>query len=238
MGMRLDSLKRDLQALADPQKAQVLAGFFKTGPGQYGQGDVFLGITAPRQRTVARKYRSLDLDCLAALLASRIHEHRLTALLILVGRYQKAAAGEKKSLFDFYLSHVEGVNNWDLVDLSAPNIVGDYLLSHLGRRGLLTRLARSQSLWQRRIAMLATLPFIRSGRFEETFQVAAMLLSDQHDLIHKAVGWMLREVGKRDQSAEEEFLKQHAATMPRTMRRYAIERFPEGKRRAYLTMRA
>jgi 3-methyladenine DNA glycosylase AlkD len=236
MRTSLEALRRDLAALADPVKARVLAGFFKTAPGQYGHGDVFLGIPVPRQRTVVRAYRSLPLNSIATLLASDIHEHRLTALLILIERYRTAAADERNRLLDFYLSHLAGVNNWDLVDVSAPAVLGDCLLRHGQRRGLLMRLARSENLWERRIAVVATFAFIRNGRFAETLRVARLLLADRQDLIHKAVGWMLREVGKRDPAAEHAFLKEHAAKMPRTMLRYAIERFPQDTRRAYMAM--
>jgi len=256
----LDDLKRAMERLADPAKAAVLARFFRTGPGQYGQGDVFLGITVPRQRALAAGYVSMTLPHIARLLVSGVHEHRLTALLILVGKYQKAGkdaaardgrraqegdgrrataiAREKKRIYEFYLSHTAGVNNWDLVDLSAPNIAGGYLLSRPRGRSVLRRLARSSNLWERRIAIVATHAFIRAGQFEDTLKIAEMLLDDGHDLIHKAVGWMLREVGKRDLAAEEAFLDAHAADMPRTALRYAIERFPEKKRKAYLSARS
>jgi 3-methyladenine DNA glycosylase AlkD len=197
---------------------------------------VFLGITVPRQRALAGAYVSMTLPDIARLLASRVHEHRLMALLILVEKYRKAPADGKKRIFDFYLSNTAGVNNWDLVDLSAPNIVGDYLLWRPRGRGVLYRLARSGNLWERRIAIVATHAFIRAGQFEDTLKIAEMLLGDGHDLIHKAVGWMLREVGKRDPAAEESFLDSHAADMPRTALRYAIERFPDKKRKAYLAV--
>jgi 3-methyladenine DNA glycosylase AlkD len=232
----LDELKLAMERLADPAKAVVLAGFFRTGPGQYGQGDVFLGITVPKQRALATGYGSMTLPDLARLLAGGVHEHRLTALLILVDKYERASADEKKRIYEFYLSHTAGVNNWDLVDLSAPSIVGEYLLSRPPARSVLYRLARSSNLWERRIAILATYAFIRAGQFEDTLKIAEMLLGDGHDLIHKAVGWMLREVGKRDQAAEEAFLRAHAAVMPRTALRYAIERFPDKKRKAYLSL--
>ena len=232
----LNELKLALERLADPAKAVVLAGFFRTGEGQYGQGDVFLGITVPKQRALAKGYVSMGLIDIASLLSSPVHEHRLMALIILVDKYEKADAGGKKRIFDFYLSRAAGVNNWDLVDLSAPNIVGGYLLSRPQGRGVLYRLARSRNLWKRRIAILATYAFIRAGQFEDTLKIAETLLSDSHDLIHKAVGWMLREVGKRDQAVEEAFLKAHVADMPRTALRYAIERFPEKKRKAYLAV--
>ena len=232
----LDALKRDMRKLADPTKATLLAGFFKTGPGQYGAGDVFLGIMVPAQRIVAKKYRALSLAEIAALLGSKVHEHRFTALVILVAQYKAAAPGGRRAIFDFYLAHTARINNWDLVDLSAPPIVGDYLLSHPELQSTINTLAGSADLWERRIAVLATGAFIRTNQFAETFRVAEMLLADEHDLIHKAVGWMLREVGKRDQAAEEAFLERHAARMPRTMLRYAIERFSGEKRRRYMNL--
>ena len=228
----LNSLTSDLQALADPEKAALLSRFFKTGKGQYGEGDVFLGIVVPKQRAVARKYPSLSTGDIGKLLASKIHEHRLVALLILTEKYRKADGKGKDRLVDFYLKHTGRINNWDLVDLSASHILGDYLL---GRdRSVLYRLARSANLWERRISIIATAAFIRNNDFGETLRIAEILLDDDHDLIHKATGWMLREVGKRDLAAEEDFLRKHYRRMPRTMLRYAIERFGEKKRRFFL----
>ncbi len=206
--------------------------FFKTGPGEYGEGDVFLGVRVPRVRAVARTYRSLPLNDVRRLLRSRIHEERLFALVILTHQFSKAGPAGKKRIFDLYSSHTRFVNSWDLVDGSAPHIVGAYL----DRRSKqpLYRFARSRSLWERRIAIMATLHFIRRREFTETFKIARMLLADDEDLIHKAVGWMLREVGNRDVSAAQGFLAAHYAIMPRTMLRYAIEKFPERTRRRYL----
>jgi len=227
-------VKRELQKHADAEKAKVLARFFKTGKGEYGEGDMFLGIVVPHQRTVAKRFRELPLAEVRTLLESPVHEHRLTALLILTCQYPKADVKGKRRIYEFYLRSTRYVNNWDLVDLSAPNIVGEYLR---GRpRAILFRLARSKSLWERRIAVLATFAFIRQGELRETFRIAELLLGDRHDLIHKAVGWMLREVGKRDGEALEDFLRRHAARMPRTMLRYATERFPLQKRRRYLRL--
>ena len=228
----LSSLKSELQALADPEKAAMLSRYFKTGKGQYGERDVFLGIAVPDQRAVAKKYSALSLSQIRELIAGKIHEHRLVALLILVSRYRKAEEEGKGRITDFYLKQTNHVNNWDLVDLSAPNILGDYLLDR--DRAVLYRLARSKNLWERRIAIMSTLAFIRQRDFDDTLLVSEILLHDEHDLIHKAVGWMLREVGKRDLRTEEGFLKRHYRRMPRTMLRYAIERFDEKKRKFYM----
>ncbi len=228
----LGRIKRDLVQLGDPEKAKTLSSFFKTGKGQYGEGDVFLGIPVPEQRKVAKRYHALPLPDLQVLLGSPIHEHRLTALLILVSQYDRADASGKDALFRFYLNNTEHINNWDLVDLSAPKIVGAHLLKK--DTSILYHLARSPNLWERRIAMLSTLTFIRNNTFDDALRIAELLLQDDHDLIHKAVGWMLREIGKRDQDVEERFLRTHYLRMPRTMLRYAIERFDAPKRQFYL----
>jgi len=227
-----NDVRSDLSKLADSGKAALLSRFFKTGKGQYGEGDVFLGITVPQQREVAKKRPDLPLSEVQKLLSSAVHEQRLTGLLVLVARYSKADAAEKKRIFDFYLANAGGINNWDLVDLSAPNIAGDFLLAR--NRSPLYRLAKSRNMWERRIAMVSTYAFIRKDQFEDALKIAEMLLDDQHDLIHKATGWMLREVGKRDQAAEERFLRKHCRRMPRTALRYAIERFDEAKRKRYM----
>jgi 3-methyladenine DNA glycosylase AlkD len=229
----ISQIKTDFEKLANPKQAAVLQRFFKTGKGQYGFGDIFLGIKVPVQRTLAKKYRDLPPVDVVSLLQSKIHEHRLTALLIFILKYQKADTKAKKEIFNLYLKHRKHINNWDLVDLSAPNIVGDYLLDK--ERDILYTLAKSKTLWDKRIAILATFEFIKSGDAKDTFQIAEILLNDEHDLIHKAVGWMLREVGKRiGQKTEESFLQRHYRTMPRTMLRYAIERFPEPLKKKYM----
>jgi 3-methyladenine DNA glycosylase AlkD len=232
----LQQLKADLRSIANPEKAKILSGFFKTGKGQYGEGDIFLGVTVPRQRRIANKYGFLSLKDIETLLSSRVHEHRLVALLILVQQYRKADIQEKETLADFYLGHATRINNWDLVDLSAPYILGDHLYGK--DAAVLFRLALSENLWERRIAIIATFAFIRKYRFSETLGIAEALLRDQHDLIHKAVGWMLREVGKRDVMSLERFLKDHADAMPRTMLRYAIERFTASKRQYWMGKKA
>jgi 3-methyladenine DNA glycosylase AlkD len=232
--MKAAYVRKELQSMADPDKASILQRFFKTGPGQYGEGDIFIGITVPQSRQVAKKFSQLPLGEVRTLLYSRIHEERLVALLILAWRYSSASSSreEKEEIVKFYVDNIKQVNNWDLVDLSAPNILGAHIVDRDSRR-LLYRLAGSENVWERRIAILATYHFIRNGDFSDTLKIAEMLLHDRHDLIHKAAGWMLREVGKRDAAAEEAFLEKYWSVMPRTMLRYAIERLPESKRRRY-----
>ena len=232
--MSLAALKRDLRRRASPRKAAILQRFFKTGPGEYGEGDRFLGVVVPDIRAVAKRFRGLGIPRFAPLLKSPFHEERLLALLMLVDRYQRGDAREQARAWRCYLAHLPHINNWDLVDLTAPNIVG----AHLDGRSKapLFAWARSPGLWKRRIAVLATFHYIRRERFDESLRLARMLRGDPEDLIHKAVGWMLREVGKRDGRVLEAFLRRHARRMPRTMLRYAIERFPERKRQAYMTM--
>jgi 3-methyladenine DNA glycosylase AlkD len=230
-----DDVRKELQSMADPDKAAILQRFFKTGPGQYGEGDIFIGVMVPQSRQVAKKFSQLPLGEVRRLLYSRIHEERLVALLILTRRYSNASSSrEKEEIVKFYLDNIKQVNNWDLVDLSAPNILGAHLLVDRDDRRLLYRLARSDNVWERRIAIVATHHFISNGDFSDTLKIAAMLLQDRHDLIHKAAGWMLREVGKRDAAAEEAFLKEHYSVMPRMMLRYAIERLPESRRHRYM----
>jgi 3-methyladenine DNA glycosylase AlkD len=233
--MKAADVRKELKSMADPYKAAILQRFFKTGPGYYGEGDIFIGVMVPQSRQIAKKFSQLPLGEVRILLYSRIHEERLVALLILAWRYSSSSSSsmEKEDIAKFYLEHIKQVNNWDLVDLSAPNILGAHLVDKDDRRRLLYRLAGSENVWERRIAILATLRFIRNGDFSETLKIAGMLLHDKHDLIHKAVGWMLREVGKRDVVAEEAFLEKYCSVMPRTMLRYAIERLPESKRRRY-----
>lgn len=228
----LDQLKRDLAQLANSDRAKNLSWFFKTGKGQYGEGDSFLGIPVPSQRKIAKKYVDLPLSDIQELLLSKIHEHRLTALLIIVLKYQKTDNSGKDEIFNFYLKNTERINNWDLVDLSAPKIVGDYLVGK--DTSILLKLAKSTNLWERRIAILATFKFISNNDFKDVLSISRILLHDKHDLIHKAIGWALREIGKRDQEVEETFLRKHHMEMPRTMLRYAIEKFDAEKRRFYL----
>ena len=229
--MRAGDVKKELRNLTDFEKANLLQRFFKTGKGQYGEGDVFLGVIVPRTRMVAKKYTDLHLVEIEKLLYSKIHEERLCALLILVEKFN---GSDKKQIFDFYIKNAKQVNNWDLVDLSAPKIVGGYLLNK--PKGILYKLARSKNLWERRISVLATFVFIKDRDFKDALKIANILLKDDHDLIQKALGWMLREVGKRSLKTEEKFLKEHTKDMSRTTLRYAIERFPERKRLGYLKM--
>ncbi|MDR3371496.1 DNA alkylation repair protein [Rhodoferax sp.] len=221
-----------MRAQAEPEKAKFLAGFFKTGPGQYGEGDQFLGIVVPAVRQMAKQFRRLPLVDCETLLASPYNEERLLALLILAGRYQQGDVAIQDKVYQLYLAHRHRVNNWNLVDSSAPNIVGAHLLTR--DRALLVELAQSRSLWDRRIAVLATLTFIRAKDFADTLRLVEMLLADPQDLMHKACGWMLRELGKRDAAVLEDFLSIHQQVMPRTMLRYAIERFAPDKRAALL----
>ncbi len=230
--MRLTELRKDLKKEANKEQAVNLQRFFKTGKGEYGEGDIFYGIKVPVQRSIARKHRDLPLSELQELLNSPIHEERLVSLFILVDQYARGDEKQKEKIFRFYLKNTHNINNWDLVDLSAPKIAG----AHLSNRDktILHKLAVSSNLWEKRISVLATIFFIRSLHFETTFQIAETLLNDKHDLIHKGVGWMLREVGNKNLDEEEKFLRKYYRQMPRTMLRYAIEKFPEEKRKAYL----
>lgn len=233
--MSLISLKKELDLLKDRDQAKILKRFFKTGKGEYGEGDIFLGIKVPVQRTVAQKYRTLSYKDIQLLLRSNIHEYRLVALIILMGQYKSSDMRGKERIFKLYLKNYKNINNWDLVDISAPLIVGDYLLDK--PKKILYDFARSRNLWKKRIAIISTLTFIRNNAFDDTCRLAKILVDDKHDLIHKAVGWMLREVGKRDLKKEEEFLRKYYKNMSRTTLRYAIERFPEKRRMRYLNNR-
>lgn len=228
------SVQADIQKFANKEKAVLLSRYFKTGKGQYGEGAVFLGLTVPQQRAIAQKYKDLPLREIELLLKQNIHEYRLTALLILVKQFEKGSDEERKQIVNLYLHNTKYINNWDLVDLSAPKIVGTYLLHQKPKRKLLYTFAKSKNLWERRIAIMSTFPFIKQKDFSDTYAIAEDLLHDKHDLIHKTVGWCLREIGKVDQKKEEEFLKKHAKMMPRTMLRYAIEKFPIVQRARYL----
>jgi 3-methyladenine DNA glycosylase AlkD len=232
MSTSATQISKQLRALASPEAALILQRFFKTGPGEYGAGDTFLGIKVPPMRALAKQHRDADLKTVAALLDSRYHEERFVALLLLMQHYQQGSSSEQAAAHTLYLGNTHRINNWDLVDVSAPHMVGRHLQER--PRKLLHKLARSNSLWERRIAIIATLDFIRRKDFDDTLRIAEILLHDEHDLMHKAVGWMLREVGKRDLATEAHFLKQHYRDMPRTMLRYAIERFPETQRKKYL----
>jgi 3-methyladenine DNA glycosylase AlkD len=226
------NLVRELASLGSPARAAGAARFFKSGVGKYGEGDKFIGIPVPPLRNAALRYRALPLPELGLLLASEIHEHRLAALEILVAQYEAAAEAERKTILEFYLANTQGINNWDLVDASAPYILGEHLITRSRRP--LYRLAKSKSVWERRMAIVATLMLIRHGETADTFLIAEKLLADPHDLIHKAVGWALREAGKISQSDLLAFLELHYASIPRTTLRYAIERFPQQQRKRIL----
>jgi 3-methyladenine DNA glycosylase AlkD len=225
-------IMQQLAELGSAEDAEFAQRYFKTGPGQYGEGDRFLGIRAPVMHKLVRTHLAVPLRTCQTLLRSRYHEARLLAVMILALKSERGDEAVREAVYDLYMSNTAGVNNWDLVDVSAPRVVGGYLANR-SRSGLL-RLARSKSLWERRIAILATQHFIRRGEFEDTFRIADLLLDDREDLIHKATGWMLREVGNRDRAAEEAYLKTRYQRMPRTMLRYAIEKFPEARRQQYL----
>ncbi|MFZ4859511.1 MAG: DNA alkylation repair protein [Desulfuromonadaceae bacterium] len=228
----LTEIQNKLIALTNPEEAMFLQRFFKTGTGQYGEGDIFRGIRVPVLRRLSKEYQLIPLEHVASLLQSAYHEDRLLALFILVLKYAKATEDLRGNIYSLYMGNTAFINNWDLVDASAEHIVGAYVSSN--SREPLYQLANSCSMWERRIAVLATFHFIKRGYFDETLKIAEILLADKEDLIHKAVGWMLREVGKRDIQCEDSFLDTHYRQMPRTMLRYAIEKHPQDKRLAYL----
>lgn len=244
----MNAIQKELKKLGNKERAALLQGFFKTGKGEYGEGDVFLGITVPETREVAKKHSDASNKELKELLNSKIHEERLAALLIMIHNFEKIKEKEsgigkgkkkgkenekeKKKIVEFYLKNKENINNWDLVDLSSHKILGKYLVRK--DKKILYKLAKSKGLWDKRISIIACFAFIDKNDFKDALKISKILLNDEHDLIHKAVGWMLREIGKRDLEEEEKFLKKHYKKMPRTMLRYAIERFSEKKRKAYL----
>lgn len=230
----MKELIKELEACSDKDKARGCAGFFKTGKGEYGEGDIFIGVKVPDQRAIAKKYfKIMSVQETFELLSSKIHEHRLTALFILVCKFPKLSDRDQKEVMDLYLKNTKYINNWDLVDSSAHYILGVYMIKHPEDREILYKLAKSKNIWERRIAMLTTFAFIRREDYEDALAIAEILLGDLHDLIHKVVGWMLREVGNRNLQAEEEFLAKYYKKMPRTMLRYAIEKFGDGKRKLY-----
>jgi 3-methyladenine DNA glycosylase AlkD len=230
--MHIHKIKRKLRESSSKEKAKILQSFFKTAPGEYGYGDVFIGVRVPEIRAIAKKYRRIKLSSVIKLLSSRIHEERLLALIILVLKFDEAKAKERKTIYQLYLQNTKYINNWDLVDLTAPNIVGKFLAGK-GKKKLYS-LVKSGSLWERRISIVSTLHFIRNNYFADTIKLAKALLSDSEDLIHKACGWMLREVYKRDKASAVDFLLKHRDEMPRVLLRYAFERFPEKQRKLYL----
>ena len=234
----LSKIKSELNKLKNSEKAKVYQQFFKTGKGQYGAGDIFFGLSVPEQREIAKKYLDLKLIDIQKLLDAKIHEHRMTGLLILV--YQFEALGdntsdeqERKKIFNFYIKNAKKVNNWDLVDVTCPRIVGKYLVDKKDRK-ILYKLANSKNLWEKRISIVSTWWFIRDNQLQDTINISETLLNDQHDLIHKAVGWMLREVGKKNVKVLEKFLNKNIRQMSRTMLRYSIEKFPKEKRKVWL----
>lgn len=234
MPLTAATIKRELKAVARPEKAAFYPKFFKAAPGEYGEGDRFLGVVVPDQRKIARKYRDLPRQELDKLLADPFHECRLTALFILVHQFEKTTDSQtRKTIIDYYLSQTPAVNNWDLVDASSHKLLGAWLCDQTNRN-ILKRLSGSSCLWEQRIAVVATYALIQKGDFDATLTLAEQMLNHPHDLIHKATGWMLREVGKRNAASLEAFLNQHAAAMPRTMLRYSIEKLPPAKRKHYM----
>ncbi len=227
----LTQLKKELKMFSHPDKAKVYARFFKTGKGEYGEGDIFLGLTVPEQRALAKKYVGLSFADIKKLLHSKYHEYRLTGLFILVYKYEKAD-DEKQKIIDFYIQHKHCSNNWDLIDCVADKLLGKHLINK--DKSLLYQLAKSKSLWDKRISIISTFEFIKNKKFHDTINISEILLNDEHDLIQKAVGWMLREMGKRDEKELIKFLNKHHKTMPRTSLRYAIERLDKNKKRYYL----
>ncbi|MDR3245433.1 MAG: DNA alkylation repair protein [Prevotellaceae bacterium] len=230
--MTAELILNELLSVADSEKARILQKFFKTGPGQYGEGDVFLGIVVPITRKIVKANLQTPLPEIHKLLLSKYHETRLCALLIITERCKKADAKEREAIYRFYLQHTDYINNWDLVDLSCPEIIGGYLLDK--NRAILYQLAENPHLWEQRIAIVSTHAFIRKNEFSDTFALAEKLLNHPHDLIHKATGWMLREIGKRNREALTDFLEDYADRLPRTTLRYAIEHYPEGERQYFL----
>ena len=228
----LKKIKEDLEKAANPEKVEIYQRFFKTGKGEYGEGDIFIGLTVPKQREIAKKYIGLDLEDVKKLLSDKVHEYRLTGFLILVYKFEKADEKEKNIIVEFYLKNIKSANNWDLIDCVADKILGNYLIDK--DKKILYDLAKTDNLWKKRIAIISTFEFIKNNQFEDTLKISEILLKDKHDLIHKAVGWMLREVGKRDMKTEEVFLKKYYKTMPRTMLRYAIEKFDSKKKAFYM----
>lgn len=228
----IKEIKKEIRLKQDKKKAELLQRFFKTGKGEYGEGDIFLGLRVGETRTIAKQFFDASFSDIQMLFNSKIHEERLCALLILVQQFEKTEKKEQKKIADFYLKNTRKVNNWDLVDLSSHKILGEYLADK--NKEVLFELAKSDNLWEKRISVISTFAFIKRNSFNESLKISEILLNDKHDLIQKAVGWMLREIGNRNLKTEEKFLKKHYKKMPRTMLGYAIEKFPEKKRKAYL----
>lgn len=237
MGMngKAGDIERDLMEAARPDKVEVLASFFKSGCGEYGEGDVFIGVSVPDNRRVARRHLDAGLDDVRRLLQSPVHEVRLCALLVLVEQYRRGDAARRREIYDFYLTVTDRINNWDLVDLSCQYIIGPQLMDG-GDRSVLVMLAASESMWRRRIAVVSTLWMVRHGEVDDAIGICTMLLGDREDLIRKACGWVLREVGKKDKGRLTAFLDRHAGDMSRTTLRYAIERFDRDERMHYMRL--
>ncbi len=225
-------LQKALDLAADPTYARGLQRFFKTAKGEYGEGDIFIGLKVPMLRRITARYRSLPLEQIEVVLESPVHEHRLAAVIIMADQAKMAQPKQQKALFELYLRRTDRLNNWDIIDASCPRVVGAYLQDK--PKDVLFTLARSSNFWERRIAMVSTAWFIRAGQLDDAFAIATVLLNDQHDLIHKAVGWMLREAGKKDEAALKQFLDAHAGTMPRTTLRYSLERLNEVDKAYYM----
>ncbi|MCD4693855.1 DNA alkylation repair protein [bacterium] len=228
-------IKNEIIEFADKKRAEITSSFFKTSKGEYGEGDLFLGVRVPVLRQIAKKYKKINFKDLEKLLNTNLHEYRFIALVLLIDKYKKGDNIEKKGVYDFYIKNLKNINNWDLVDISAPHIVGNYLEDK--DRAILYKLVNSKNLWFRRVAIISTFSFIRNNDFKDCLKITEILLNDEEDLIHKAVGWMLREIGNRDLKTEEEFLKKYYKKIPRTTLRYAIEKFEEKKRQKYLKMK-
>ncbi|MFZ2390390.1 MAG: DNA alkylation repair protein [Minisyncoccales bacterium] len=228
----IDKIIKELKSKKNLVDAGILSWFFKTGKGQYGEGDVFWGIRVPVIREIVKKFKEASLEDIQELLDSKVHEHRLTGLLILVEKYKQEE--NKKEIYNFYLKNTKNINNWDLVDLTAPNIIGNFLLENKKERKILYSLVKSKNLWERRISILSTFTLLRNKEYEDVLKISEILLNDKHDLIHKAVGWMLRELGKRDKAIEIEFLEKYCKVMPRTMLRYSLEKFEAKEKEKYM----
>lgn len=229
---KAEDVIKDVRKEADPAKVEILSRFFKTRKGEYGEGDLFLGVKVPPLRKISKKYKGLPLPELQKIVKSKYHEERLLGFFILCETFQKTPEEDRNKLHQFYLKNLKYVNNWDIVDLSSREMIGDYLLDK--KRDILYKLAKSENLWERRISIISTYAFIRKQDFKDALKISEILLKDKEDLIHKAVGWMLREIGNRSLKPETDFLDKHASSMPRTMLRYAVEKFPDKLRTKYM----
>ncbi|MBR9675623.1 DNA alkylation repair protein [Candidatus Woesearchaeota archaeon] len=230
--MSYEKIVNELEDQSDEERKHSSKWFFKTGPGEYGEGDVFIGLTMPQIRKTAKKYKETGFEDVKKLISNKVHEYRMTGYLILTYKYEKADDDLRREIYEFYIKNRNGLNNWDLIDVTTPKIVGLFLLDK--DRSILYEFAKSNDLWEKRIAVLSTFTFIKNGEFEDAIKISEILLKDSHDLIHKAVGWMLREIGKKDEKRLTNFLDKYATKMPRTMLRYSIEKFEENKRLYYL----